>query len=68
MQTFVPYSDFDRCAEVLDDRRLHKQRVEALQLMRAPTWPTISLTSGRCASSAGRAGGPVGNGSSSRRA
>ena len=37
MQTFLPYSDFDRCAEVLDDRRLGKQRVEALQIMRALT-------------------------------
>jgi hypothetical protein len=33
MQTFVPYADFRRCAEVLDDKRLGKQRVETLQIM-----------------------------------
>lgn len=37
MQTFLPFSDFDRCAAVLDDRRLGKQRVEVLQVMRALT-------------------------------
>lgn len=39
MQTFVPYADFERTARVLDDRRLGKQRVEALQIVRALTWP-----------------------------
>lgn len=39
MQTFLPYADFDRCAEVLDDRRLGKQRVETLQVLRALTVP-----------------------------
>jgi hypothetical protein len=39
LQTFVPYADFARCAQVLDDRRLGKQRVEVLQLIRATTWP-----------------------------
>lgn len=34
MQTFLPYADFLRTAEVLDYRRLGKQRVEALQLLR----------------------------------
>jgi hypothetical protein len=33
VQTFVPYADFRRCADVLDDKRLGKQRVEALQIM-----------------------------------
>lgn len=33
MQTFVPYADFRRGAESLDDKRLGKQRVEALQIM-----------------------------------
>ncbi len=37
MQTFLPYADFDDSAAVLDDRRLGKQRVEALQVMRALT-------------------------------
>jgi hypothetical protein len=35
VQTFVPFADFARCAAVLDDRRLGKQRVEALQIARA---------------------------------
>ncbi len=39
MQTFLPYSDFDACARVLDQRRLGKQRVEALQVLRALTRP-----------------------------
>lgn len=35
MQTFLPYPTFDHSAAVLDDRRLGKQRVEALQVLRA---------------------------------
>lgn len=35
MQTFLPYSDFDMAAEVLDRQRLGKQRVETLQIMTA---------------------------------
>jgi hypothetical protein len=35
MQTFLPYPDFVACARVLDTRRLGKQRVEALQIVRA---------------------------------
>ena len=34
MQTFLPHSDFKRSAEVLDYRRLGKQRVEAYQVLR----------------------------------
>lgn len=34
MQTFLPYSDFDASAYVLDNRRLGKQRVEAYQILR----------------------------------
>ena len=37
MQTFLPFPEFDRCAEVLDGRRLGKQRVEVLQILRALT-------------------------------
>lgn len=33
MQTFLPYPSFRRSAEVLDTRRLGKQRVETLQLL-----------------------------------
>lgn len=40
MQTFLPYPDFAASAEVLDDRRLGKQRVEALQILRATTRAT----------------------------
>jgi hypothetical protein len=39
VQTFLPYADFARSAAVLDHRRLGKQRVEALQVMRATTIP-----------------------------
>ena len=37
MQTFLPSADFDECARALDSRRLGKQRVEALQILRALT-------------------------------
>lgn len=40
MQTFLPYADFEASAAALDDRRLGKQRVEALQVVRALTRPT----------------------------
>ena len=39
MQTFLPYPDFLQSARSLDQRRLGKQRVEALQVLRALTWP-----------------------------
>jgi hypothetical protein len=39
MQTFLPYADFAATARVLDPRRLGKQRVEALQALRALTVP-----------------------------
>jgi len=35
MQTFLPYPDFERSAQVLDYRRLGKQRVEGLQILGA---------------------------------
>src|SRR4051812_48344656 len=35
MQTFLPYRDLARSAEVLDAPRLGKQRVETLQVLRA---------------------------------
>jgi pyrimidine dimer DNA glycosylase len=37
MQTFLPYPDFSACARVLDSRRLGKQRVETLQILRGLT-------------------------------
>jgi hypothetical protein len=39
VQTFLPYPSFAASAAVLDDRRLGKQRVETLQLLRAQTVP-----------------------------
>ncbi|GAB3156803.1 MSMEG_6728 family protein [Micromonospora sonneratiae] len=39
MQTFLPYPDFLRSARHLDQRRLGKQRVETLQILRGLTWP-----------------------------
>lgn len=35
MQTFLPLPDFRESARVLDDKRLGKQRVEVLQILRA---------------------------------
>jgi hypothetical protein len=40
VQTFLPDPDFERTARLLDDRRLGKQRVEALQVLRALTRET----------------------------
>jgi hypothetical protein len=37
VQTFLPYPDFAASAAALDERRLGKQRVEALQILRALT-------------------------------
>jgi hypothetical protein len=39
MQTFLPYAGFDRTARALDQRRLGKQRVEALQVLRGQFVP-----------------------------
>jgi len=39
MQTFLPFPDFATTARVLDLRRLGKQRVETLQIVRAITVP-----------------------------
>lgn len=35
VQTFLPYADFARSASALDPRRLGKQRIETLQILRA---------------------------------
>jgi Pyrimidine dimer DNA glycosylase len=40
VQTFLPYPDFAASAAVLDSKRLGKQRVEALQVLRALTRET----------------------------
>ena len=39
MQTFLPYDDFRRTAEVLDHKRLGKQRVECIQVLRGLVRP-----------------------------
>ena len=39
VQTFLPYADFERSARVLDPKRLGKQRVEVIQVVRALTRP-----------------------------
>lgn len=39
MQTFLPYPDFERSARALDAKRLGKQRVETIQVVRALTVP-----------------------------
>ena len=39
MQTFLPYADFEASARALDPKRLGKQRVEAIQVVRALTVP-----------------------------
>ncbi|WP_200947774.1 MSMEG_6728 family protein [Phycicoccus sp. Root101] len=39
MQTFLPYADFERSARALDHKRLGKQRVETIQVIRALTRP-----------------------------
>ncbi|MFB6483436.1 MSMEG_6728 family protein [Streptomyces virginiae] len=39
MQTFLPFPSFDASAEVLDARRLGKQRVEAVQVLRGLVVP-----------------------------
>ncbi|MFF3504696.1 MSMEG_6728 family protein [Streptomyces sp. NPDC003247] len=39
MQTFLPYPDFAASAAALDPRRLGKQRVETLQVLRGLTVP-----------------------------
>ena len=39
MQTFLPYADYSQSARVLDNKRLGKQRVECLQILKALTLP-----------------------------
>ena len=45
MQTFLPYKDFKKTAQVLDDKRLFKQLVEARQIINLIT--TGKTKSGR---------------------
>jgi len=45
VQTFLPYPDFGATARVLDGRRLGKQRVEVIQIVRALTRPAYAWKS-----------------------
>src|SRR5215207_8071287 len=45
MQTFTPYSDFEATARALDTKRLGKQRVEVIQIVRALTVPGYAWAS-----------------------
>jgi hypothetical protein len=45
MQTFTPYSDFEASARALDSKRLGKQRVEVVQIVRALTVPGYAWAS-----------------------
>ena len=45
MQTFVPYPDFEASARALDAKRLGKQRVEVIQIVRALTVPNYAWKS-----------------------
>jgi hypothetical protein len=42
MQTFLPYADFRTSLDCLDNKRLGKQRVEAMQILRALENPGTS--------------------------
>jgi hypothetical protein len=45
MQTFVPFVDFEASARALDAKRLGKQRVEVIQIVRALTVPDYAWKS-----------------------
>ena len=40
MQIFLPFPDFEQSCNALDDKRLGKQRLEALQIWKAATGKT----------------------------
>jgi hypothetical protein len=45
MQTFTPFSDFEKSLRTLDLKRLGKQRVEVIQIVRALTVPGYAWSS-----------------------
>ncbi len=45
MQTFTPYADFEQSLRTLDLKRLGKQRVEVIQIVRALTVPGYAWSS-----------------------
>ena len=48
MQTFLPYKDFNKSIQCLDYRRLGKQRVEAMQLIKSIDNPNYKWSSHPC--------------------
>jgi len=46
MNTFLPYSDYKESAQVLDYRRLGKQRVEAYQILKVNSLGPITVKNG----------------------
>jgi Pyrimidine dimer DNA glycosylase len=45
VQTFTPYADFEKSLRALDTKRLGKQRVEVIQIVRALTVPGYAWSS-----------------------
>jgi hypothetical protein len=45
VQTFVPFADFEKSMRTLDTKRLGKQRVEVIQIVRALTVPGYAWSS-----------------------
>ena len=45
VQTFTPYADFEKSVRTLDTKRLGKQRVEVIQIVRALTVPGYAWSS-----------------------
>tara|TARA_R110002020_G_scaffold121792_2_gene276755 strand:+ start:126 stop:548 length:423 start_codon:yes stop_codon:yes gene_type:complete len=48
MQTFLPYKSFTKSLEVLDSKRLGKQRVEAMQILKALNIPEYGWKNHPC--------------------
>jgi hypothetical protein len=43
MQTFLPYKDFDQCAETLDNKRLNKQILESYQILKVLSGQSLQV-------------------------
>jgi len=42
MQTFLPYKDYNQCAEILDNKRLNKQILESYQILKVLSGQSFS--------------------------
>lgn len=42
MQTFLPYKDYNQCAEILDNKRLNKQILESYQILKVLSGQSLS--------------------------